>query len=67
MNRFDCDQCGANMPCKMLGSDNRCTVYPTRPNVCVGFRAGDEQCQGARRMAVLSELLPVDVAARPVV
>lgn len=52
--------CGANMPCKMLGSDNRCTIYQTRPNVCVGFRAGSEQCQDARRMAGLSELMPVD-------
>lgn len=50
--------CGLNHPCGLLGADNRCTVYPTRPNVCVSFRAGSEQCQEARRMAGLPELLP---------
>ena len=38
--------CGA--PCPFLGG-NRCSIYPTRPNACVGLLAGDEQCQAARR------------------
>ena len=38
--------CGA--PCPFL-VDNRCSIYPTRPNACVGMQAGDEQCQMARR------------------
>lgn len=25
-----------------------CAIYPTRPNVCVGFEAGSEQCQEVR-------------------
>jgi Fe-S-cluster containining protein len=50
--------CGTTMPCGMLGPDNRCQVYPTRPNVCVAFRAGSEQCQDARQQAGLSPLLP---------
>ena len=38
--------CGA--PCPFL-ADNRCSIYPTRPNACVGLQAGDEQCRTARR------------------
>lgn len=34
--------------CPMLGADNRCTIYPTRPNVCVGFQAGGAQCRMVR-------------------
>ena len=34
--------------CPMLGPDNRCTIYPTRPNVCVGFKAGGAQCRKLR-------------------
>ena len=34
--------------CKFLRGDNTCAIYPTRPNVCVGLQAGDEQCQEAR-------------------
>ena len=47
----DDDKCivlATNSPCKFLGSDHRCTIYPTRPNVCVAMEAGDEQCRGAR-------------------
>ncbi len=36
-------------PCRFLGQDRRCTIYPTRPNSCVGFEAGGEQCIEARR------------------
>ena len=48
--------CGKNMPCGMLGADKKCGVYPTRPNVCVAFRAGSEACQTAREMAGLAPL-----------
>jgi Fe-S-cluster containining protein len=37
--------CGG--PCAFL-EDNRCSIYPTRPNACVGLLPGDEQCQIAR-------------------
>ena len=42
--------------CPFLGGDSRCSVYPTRPNVCVAMQAGDEQCQQARDEAGLSVL-----------
>ena len=57
----DDDRCiilAANTPCKFLGSDNRCTIYPTRPNVCVGMEAGDTQCQDARQCRDLPPLQP---------
>ena len=31
-------------PCPFL-KENKCTIYQTRPNVCVGFRPGSEQCK----------------------
>lgn len=49
--------CGS--PCPFLGSDNGCTIYPTRPNACVGMQAGDEQCQEARVAAGLAPLQPI--------
>lgn len=49
----------AARPCIFLGTDNRCSIYPTRPNTCVGFAAGDEQCQQARQAAGLPPLQPV--------
>ena len=51
--------CGTDFPCKFLGADDRCTIYPTRPNDCVAMQAGDEQCQVARVAAGLSRLQPV--------
>ena len=45
--------------CHFLGQDNLCTIYPTRPNVCVAMRAGDEQCQRARAVDGLPPLPPV--------
>ena len=38
--------CGT--PCRFL-EDNRCSIYPTRPNDCVAMHAGDEQCQSSRQ------------------
>lgn len=43
-----CVVIAAGLPCQFLADDGRCTIYPTRPNTCVGFEAGDEQCQEAR-------------------
>ena len=48
--------CGITHPCKLLGDDNRCIIYPTRPTGCVLMPAGDEQCQMAREMAGLPPL-----------
>lgn len=36
-------------PCRFQGADNRCTIYPTRPNSCVGFLPGSDQCREARK------------------
>jgi Fe-S-cluster containining protein len=47
---------GPGGSCVLLGEDNLCTIYPTRPNVCVGMRAGSDQCQGARERAGLTPL-----------
>ena len=53
-----CILLAANTPCKFLGNDNCCTIYPTRPNVCVGMEAGDTQCQDARERRGLAPLQP---------
>lgn len=50
--------CGS--PCSFLTAKNMCSIYPTRPNCCVGMEAGDEQCQEARVSKGLGPLLPVD-------
>jgi Fe-S-cluster containining protein len=34
--------------CKMLTEDNRCSIYPTRPNCCVAFEVGGEHCNELR-------------------
>lgn len=47
------------MPCPFLAVDNCCTIYPTRPNCCVGMQAGDEQCQKARACHGLPPLQPL--------
>lgn len=39
--------CGKTMPCPFL-KDNLCTIYPTRPNVCVAMEAGSDQCRLSR-------------------
>ncbi|OAI40710.1 hypothetical protein AYO40_04450 [Planctomycetaceae bacterium SCGC AG-212-D15] len=54
-----CIVLAANHPCRFLGPDNHCGIYPTRPNACVAFQAGDEQCQEARREKALPSLLPL--------
>jgi Fe-S-cluster containining protein len=45
--------------CCFLETDNRCTIYETRPDVCRRFEAGSEQCQEARRRLGLAALEPV--------
>jgi len=57
--------CGRKHPCPMLGPDNLCTIYPTRPTVCVAHEAGGSQCQQARGMAGLPPLAPLVREATP--
>jgi Fe-S-cluster containining protein len=45
-------------PCPFLAED-KCSIYPTRPNCCVGLQAGDEQCQESREAEGLPPLLPI--------
>jgi Fe-S-cluster containining protein len=45
--------------CCFLGSDNRCGIYETRPDVCRRFSAGSEQCQEAREAIGLPPLTPL--------
>ncbi len=47
---------GKIAPCGFLGAENLCAIYPTRPNCCVAFQAGDEQCQELRRQHGLEAL-----------
>ncbi len=54
---------GGIRPCSLLDCENRCTIYPTRPNSCVGMQAGDEQCQSARQSMGLPQLEPVSDAS----
>lgn len=44
--------------CSFLNAANLCSIYPTRPNCCVGLQAGDEQCQMARDAEGLPPLCP---------
>src|SRR6185312_14422728 len=37
-----------NKDCKHLGADNKCAVYPIRPDACSTFPAGSECCLSAR-------------------
>lgn len=39
--------CGKKRPCPFL-KDNKCEIYPTRPNVCVAFEPGSDQCLVSR-------------------
>jgi Fe-S-cluster containining protein len=55
--------CGS--PCSFLGTDNCCTIYPTRPTDCVAMQAGDEQCQQARAAEGLPPLLPTETYIPP--
>lgn len=48
--------CGLDKPCSFLGADNECSIYATRPNICVAFEAGCPQCQEARLQLGLGRL-----------
>lgn len=64
----DDDRCvllAAGRPCRFLSADGSCTIYPTRPNVCVGMEAGDEQCQDARSRTGLPPLQKSRAAQPP--
>jgi Fe-S-cluster containining protein len=39
---------GPGKPCPLLGSDNLCSIYPTRPNCCVAFPASGTRCRELR-------------------
>lgn len=41
--------------CPLLGPDNLCTIYPTRPNECVAFEPGGVKCERARKEALAKE------------
>ena len=51
--------CGSDNPCPCLGQDNRCTIYPTRPNACVAFEAGSQKCRNARAELGIGPLSPI--------
>ena len=57
--------CGRDNPCRCLGPDNRCTIYPTRPNACVAFEAGSQKCQDARAELGIAPLPPLLPAPPP--
>lgn len=44
--------------CCFLDGGSRCTIYPTRPDVCRAFPAGNDQCQAARARTGLPPLSP---------
>lgn len=47
-------------PChSMDGEVSSCSIYPTRPNVCVGFEAGGEHCRELRDTHGLPPLVPI--------
>ena len=43
-------------PCPFHDEELQCSIYPTRPNVCVAMEAGSEQCELAREQAGLPPL-----------
>lgn len=52
---------GESKPCDFLLADNSCDIYPTRPDVCVRFLPGCDQCQEAREACGLPLLRPKPV------
>jgi len=43
-------------PCPFL-IENKCSIYPTRPNLCVSFDVGSEQCSQALNFIFEEECL----------
>ena len=46
-------------PCPKLTDAGKCSIYPTRPNCCVAFEAGGEECQHLRHDYGMPPLVPV--------
>jgi hypothetical protein len=44
--------------CCFLDAVSRCTIYPTRLDVCPDIPTGGDQCQAARTRLVLPPLVP---------
>ena len=42
--------------CTFLDEQDRCTIYPTRPDVCRRFAAGGDQCRQARERQGIAPL-----------
>ncbi len=40
---------GWAIPCPMLGSDNLCTIYETRPTICRQWTAKNSECDRLRK------------------
>jgi len=57
--------CKDDGACSLLGPDNKCQVYPTRPFMCLYLQPGDEQCQLARDIEGLLPLEPVEETRTP--
>jgi Fe-S-cluster containining protein len=51
--------------CAFLDAANRCTIYPTRPNICVAFAPGSRQCREVRGLETETEAGMADCAATP--
>jgi Fe-S-cluster containining protein len=51
--------------CPFLDRHCLCSIYPTRPNVCVAMEAGDEECQMARSQAGLAPLEAIVTSETP--
>ena len=56
--------CKVDGACSLLGPDNECQVYPTRPFMCLYLQPGDEQCQLARDIEGLPPPEPVQPAPK---
>jgi len=54
--------CIGNGGCAFLNDENCCSIYPTRPSICVLYEPGDDDCQQCRRDAGIPPLKP-DVEA----
>jgi Fe-S-cluster containining protein len=55
---YRCLLISGSRPCPFLDQENKCGIYPTRPNACVAMEAGDAQCQASRKREGLPPLLP---------
>ena len=43
-------------PCPFLTVDMQCSIYPTRPNICVAMEAGGVQCCFATAKQILKQI-----------